>query len=153
MDKTQKVILWIDGVLFLVIPSIVGLFWVWMTFLKEPVTQWYDNNNIESYTKEYKENCEQGDYAKAYEVCKKMERYKSTADDEKYIVMHEATSVLESQGVEGLPRIAFIVKEHNADWLYKDLVDIAEAMGNEDLVIRLKKLAGIPVNEYSNEEE
>lgn len=122
-------------------------------YVSRTVSGWNDRNNIESYTKEYRDYCEKGEFQKAYESCKKLERYTRTEEDEKYIIIHEATSVLESQGVEGLPKIAFIVKEHNADWLYKDLVDIAEAMGNEDLVIRLKKLAGIPVNEYSNEEE
>lgn len=133
--KTQKGISW--KVVFLVIPFFVGLFWVWMSFLKEPVTQWYENNNIESYTKEYKENCEQGDYAKAYEVCKKMERYKSTADDEKYIVMHEATSILENQGIEGLVKISFIAKEHKAGWLYEEMLSLAKNMGNNELVIAM----------------
>lgn len=122
-------------------------------YVSRTVSDWNDRNNIESYTKEYRDYCEKGEFQEAYESCKKLERYKRTAEDEKYIIIHEATSVLESQGVEGLPKIAFIIKEHNADWLYKDLVDIAEAMGNEDLVIRLKKLAGIAVEEDNEAEE
>ena len=72
---------------------------------------------------------------------------------EHYVVLQEATYILESQGLEGLLKIAMIVKEHNAQWVYDDLIDIAVAMGNEDLAIRLNKLAGIPVTEDSNEEE
>ena len=89
-------------------------------------------------------------YSKEKQQAEKLQLYEDAVN---YVILQEATSVLESQGLEGMPKIAFIVKEHNADWLYKDLVDIAEAMGNEDLVIRLNKLAGIPVTEDSNEEE
>ena len=46
-----------------------------------------------------------------------------------------------------------VVKEHNAEWVYKDLIDIAVAMGNEELENRLQKLAGTSVNDDSNEEE
>lgn len=117
------------------------------------ITNWYDERQAESYTTEYKEYCEKGEFQEAYEACNKLERYKSTSEDERYIIIHEATSVLESQGVEGLPKIAFIVKEHNADWLYKELVDIAEAMGNDELENRLKKLAGTSSDDDSNVEE
>ena len=46
-----------------------------------------------------------------------------------------------------------IVKEHNARWVYADLIDIAVAMGNEELENRLQKLAGTSVDDDSNEEE
>ena len=46
-----------------------------------------------------------------------------------------------------------IVKEHNAQWVYADLIDIAVAMGNEELENRLQKLAGTSVDDDSNEEE
>lgn len=72
---------------------------------------------------------------------------------EHYVVLQEATYILESQGLDGLVKISMVVKEHDAQWVYDDLIDIAVAMGNEDLVIRLNKLAGIPVTEDSNEEE
>ena len=72
---------------------------------------------------------------------------------EHYVVLQEATYILESQGLDGLVKISMVVKEHDAQWVYADLIDIAVAMGNEDLVIRLKKLAGIPVTEDPNEEE
>lgn len=121
----------------------------------ESITGWYNERQIESYRTEYKEYCEKGEFQKAYEACNKMNRYMLIQGDkdEKYIIIQEATSVLESQGVEGLPKIAFIVKEHNAEWLYKDLADIAVSMGNDELERRLKKLAGIPMIEDSDEEE
>ena len=72
---------------------------------------------------------------------------------EHYVVLQEATYILESQELDGLVKISMVVKEHNAQWVYAELIDIAVAMGNEDLVIRLKKLAGIPVTEDPNEEE
>lgn len=137
---------------FIAVPIIsVVILLVWANW--DSISDWYESNNIESYTKEYRDYCEKGEFQEAYESCKKLERYKLTAEDEKYIIIHEATSVLESQGVEGLPKIAFIVKEHNAEWLYKDLADIAVSMGNDELERRLKKLAGIPMIEDSDEEE
>lgn len=63
-------------------------------------------------------------------------------DAEHYVVLQEATYILESQGLDGLVKIAMIVKEHNAEWVYEDLIDIAVAMGNDELVDRMKKLAG-----------
>lgn len=60
---------------------------------------------------------------------------------ERYVVLQEAISIIENQGIEGLPKIAFMVKEHNAIWVYNDLIDMAVAMGDETLEARLKKLA------------
>lgn len=79
----------------------------------------------------------------------KLQLYKAAVD---YVILQEATSVLESQGLEGMPKIAFIVKEHDAKWVYKDLIDIAVAMGDDELVDRMKKLAGNDIEEKSVEE-
>lgn len=133
-----------------------------------------------STTENYKEACEQHEFQKAYsfvnELKKEMQEYQNqngwaiknnweneTAEynnlknnyeeAEHYVVLQEAAYILESQGLEGLVKISMVVKEHNAQWVYAELIDIAVAMGNEDLVIRLKKLAGIPVTEDPNEEE
>lgn len=62
---------------------------------------------------------------------------------EHYVVLQEATYILESQGLEGITKITMIVKEHNAKWVYKDLIDIAVAMGNDEMAVRMKELAGI----------
>lgn len=76
---------------------------------------------------------------------------KNFEDAERYVVLQEATFILESQGLEGMTKIAMIVKEHDAKWLYKDLIDIAIAMGNDEMADRMKKLAG-PVEDSSKEE-
>lgn len=72
---------------------------------------------------------------------------------EHYVVLQEATYILESQGLDGLVKISMVVKEHNAQWVYAELIDIAVAMGNEELENRLQKLAGTSVDDDSNEEE
>ena len=72
---------------------------------------------------------------------------------EHYVVLQEATYILESQGLDGLVKISMVVKEHDAQWVYDDLIDIAVAMGNDEWENRLQKLAGTSVDDDSNEEE
>lgn len=68
---------------------------------------------------------------------------------EKYVVLNEATYVLETQGMEGMTRLAYIIKEHKAKWVIKDLVDMAKAIGKEELVESLNQLNLIQVkNKY-----
>lgn len=127
-----------------------------------------DSSNSNSHG-DYKEACEEGDYQKAYSIINElkheMQEYenenaedmaglrpdrdklaiyrnlqKNFEDAEHYVVLQEATYILESQGMEGLTKIALIVKEHDAEWVYKDLADIAIAMGNDSLETRLEKL-------------
>lgn len=71
---------------------------------------------------------------------------------EHYVVLQEATYILESQGLDGLVKIAMIVKEHNAKWVYNDLIDIAVAMGNEEMANRMKELAGSTSGESTDEQ-
>lgn len=133
-----------------------------------------------STTENYKEACEQHEFQKAYsfvnELKKEMQEYQNqngtaikfdcgneTAqynnlknnyeEAEHYVVLQEATYILESQGLDGLVKISMVVKEHDAQWVYADLIDIAVAMGNEELENRLQKLAGTSVDDDSNEEE
>ena len=82
----------------------------------------------------------------------KEDKQQQYVDAVNYVVLQEATSVLESQRIEGLSKISFIVKEHNASWLYRDLIDIAIALGDGDLESQLKKDAGVSDNtaEYKN---
>ncbi|MCF2634617.1 hypothetical protein [Prevotellamassilia timonensis] len=138
-------------------------------------------STTENYTTEnYKEACEQHEFQKAYsfvnELKKEMQEYQNqngtaikfdcgdeTAqynnlknnyeEAEHYVVLQEATYILESQGLDGLVKISMVVKEHDAQWVYADLIDIAVAMGNEELENRLQKLAGTSVDDDSNEEE
>lgn len=129
---------------------------------------------------DYKGACEQHEFQKAYsfvnELKKEMQEYENknatfikyggqnelaTYENlkenyekaEHYVVLQEATYILESQGLEGLMKIAMIVKEHDAQWVYADLIDIAVAMGNEELKNRLKKLAGTSVDDDNEAEE
>ncbi len=62
---------------------------------------------------------------------------------ERYVILQEAMTLLE-QGDDGsLMRIVGLAKEHNADnWLYPELIDMANKIGNEELANRLKKMSG-----------
>ncbi len=51
----------------------------------------------------------------------------------KYVVFHEAMYVIEENGENGLMRIAGIIKEHDAKWLYRELIDVAKKTGNNNL--------------------
>lgn len=60
---------------------------------------------------------------------------------EKYVILQESLFVLESEDPNSLVRIVGIAKEHNAEyWLYSELIDIAEKVGNNELVEKLKKM-------------
>ena len=58
----------------------------------------------------------------------------------KYVVLQEALYVLGENGDKGLPRIVGIVKEHDANWLYEELIDTYQALGDDDLVEQLMKM-------------
>lgn len=102
--------------------------------------QEYEN----SYAKDINEGLSRGSYAVSWEQerAAKFTNLKQNFEDaEHYVVLQECTYILESLGFEGLVKIAMTVKEHKADWVYKDLIDIAVAMDNEALADRLRKLA------------
>lgn len=56
----------------------------------------------------------------------------------RYVVLQEAMSELE-QG--NLMRIAAIVKEQQASWVYKELIQIAESIGDKELAQKLNDMA------------
>lgn len=64
--------------------------------------------------------------------------YNEYKEIERYVILHETTYILESQGLAGLPRIAFLVKQYDADWLYDSLQDIALSLGNKEIITRLE---------------
>ena len=59
-------------------------------------------------------------------------------DAKRYVVLQESMSELE-QG--NLMRIAAIVKEQNAPWVYKELISIAKSIGEQDLVDKLTSMS------------
>ena len=119
---------------------------------------------------DYKKACEEKDFEKAYQIVDiiKEDAAQTIADNEpngfddedmfhklaiqrkarvkveeveKYVVLQESMYVLESQGTNGLIRIVGIAKEHNAErWLYKELLDIAKKIGDNDLVERINNM-------------
>lgn len=64
--------------------------------------------------------------------------YNEYKEIERYVILHEATYILESQGLAGLPRISFLAKQYKADWLYDSLQDIALSLGNDEIINRLE---------------
>lgn len=78
--------------------------------------------------------CNNFDFAKAYLYAEKCD-----AKDE--VIKKEGAYVLEQQGESGLVRISMIVNEHNAPWLYLDMLKMAISMGKESLATRLYKMS------------
>lgn len=78
--------------------------------------------------------CNNFDFAKAYLYAEKCD-----AKDE--VIKKEGAYVLENQGESGLVRISMIINEHNAHWLYLDLMKIAIAMGDESLATKLYNMS------------
>lgn len=101
-----------------------------------------EKTKAESLHNDYVKACEEYNFEEAYKIVNEINTIdiREAPKAEKYVVLHEATHVLEDEGVNGLTRIAFIAKEHNAQWLYKDLLDIAISSGDEELEARLRKL-------------
>ena len=117
---------------------------------------------------DYKKACSEKDWPKAYSIVDKLKqealpyyekwqkangtRYSWAIEAEvnyyaavskyeeayRYVVLQETMSELE-QG--NLMRIAAIVKEQNADWVYEELIQIAESIGEKDLSQKLTEMA------------
>jgi len=116
--------------------------------------------------KDYKTPCEEKDFAKAYEVVDILKEIASTCESrsdgggaeakswytdyqnaraaaeeaERYVVLQEGLYMLEQGDDVGLMKIAVIAKEHNADWLYKELESVARSTGNDELVEKIIKM-------------
>ena len=85
-------------------------------------------------------------YITEYEEAKKV-----SDEAEKYVVLQEALSVLESEGTNAIMRIVGIAKEHNAEkWLYIELLDVAKKMGDTDLANRFESILQSTISNLSN---
>ena len=93
-----------------------------------------DSEERESYHDSVAVACNNFDFAKAYLYAEKCD-----AKDE--VIKKEGAYVLEQQGESGLVRISMIVNEHNAPWLYLDMLKMAISMGQESLATRLYKMS------------
>lgn len=105
---------------------------------------WMDSREkakLESLHNDYVKACEKYNFEKAYKIVNKIktiDKHKNPKH-EKYVVLHEATYVLENEGVNGLTHISFIAKEHNAGWVYKEILGLAKSMSNDDLTLQILK--------------
>lgn len=88
----------------------------------------------------------------AIAVVSEYEEAKKVSDEaEKYVVLQEALSVLESEGTNGIIRIVGIAKEHNAEgWLYIELLDVAKKIGDTDLANRFESIMQSTISNLSN---
>lgn len=82
---------------------------------------------------DYQQACEEGDFVKAYQCARSDEA-------ERYVILHEAMYVLEQGEESSLMKIAFIAKEHKANWLFGELEDVAHQMGDEELAQKLSSM-------------
>lgn len=71
-----------------------------------------------------------------------------------YVVLQEAISVIEEDGVNGIQRIIGIAKEHNADsWLYGELCIMAAQSGDTELSNELMNMfSGHNTNDFDQPE-
>lgn len=129
-----------------------------------------ENNSETNYEVDYKEACEQGNFKEAYIIVDRLkkemldfesdngyelgnhyDRYvtklkilkQKYEDARHYVILRETSYLLEHNGLDALPQIAFTVKENDASWVYKDLISIAISLGDEELEQRLRKLSDI----------
>lgn len=86
---------------------------------------------------DYKKACAEQDWAKAYEIVDRIKEDKAL----EYVVFQESISVIEEYGENGLIRIAGIIKEHDADWLYAQLYKTMASIGNDELKEKIVKMA------------
>lgn len=94
----------------------------------------YDEDNDKTYRELLTEACDDRDFVRAYQLADPDE------EDINFVVKQEAAYVLESQGEKGLVRLQMIVNEHNASWLYLDMLKVAISMGDETLATKLYKM-------------
>ena len=118
--------------------------------------------------KDYRTPCEEKDFVKAYEIVDNLKEIASKEEShyneekerwgsndggaayraardlsekaERYVILQEGLYMLEQGDDIGLMKIAVIAKEHNANWLYDELEEVARNSGNDELADRINKM-------------
>lgn len=89
---------------------------------------------------------------------------------EKYVVIHEALTAIETNGTKGLGRVAIIAKEHpmcacyycrhnekseynNPSWIYEVLLEYAKSSGDEELQTRIQNIIDKNSNTQDSENQ
>ncbi|MCQ2223726.1 MAG: hypothetical protein MJZ35_08070 [Bacteroidaceae bacterium] len=106
----------------------------WMGYSSESEES---DDDLENYEDSIAMALDSNDFVKAYRYANHFSEY---SEEAKTVVKKEAQYVLENQGESGLVRIAMIVDEHDASWVYPDLLNMAISMGNESLSCKISKL-------------
>ena len=97
----------------------------------------------------YSHSSDVSDMRKSKELDEKCDHARAKYHEaKKYVVFHEAMYVLEENGVNGLLRIAGIAKEHDAEWLYDELIDVAKKTGDKDLEEKLENMVNTEREEF-----
>lgn len=148
---TRGCLLYISGMIVIFI-LIIGT----LTFMDQCKSCEHDKE-IQNYeeSRDYKTPCENHDFTRAYKAIDLLkedaqrQRFDPTAQSNytskyeealKYVVFQEALYVLEENGDKGLPRIVGIVKEHDAYWLYEELIDTYQTLGDNNMVEQLTEV-------------
>ncbi len=106
-------------------------------FMAEPSHKWWNGNYNKDRDKKEVE----------YEAAKK-----KASEAERYVILQEAMMLLEQGDNSSLMRIVGIVKEHDAEWLFDDLIEIANRIDDTELSERLLKMKRKRKNSYTNAE-
>jgi hypothetical protein len=106
---------------------------------------------------DYRKACEEHDFIKAYQIVDDLDKELLNVDDDhyyvalaradeakRYVIVQEAMYLLEQGGDANLMRIVGIVKEHQAEWLYDELIDVCRALrmalsSLDDGIIRIEE--------------
>ena len=60
----------------------------------------------------------------------------------RYVAMQECLYIIDNYGANGVLRIIGIAKEHGIEnWLFDELLDVAEKMGDEELIQKFKNMS------------
>lgn len=94
---------------------------------------------------------ENRDFVKAYRYLSYLDTGigSNTKISKRDVVKKEALYVLDSQNEDGLARITLIINEHNATWLYNDLLQMAIVKNDEPLAIKIYKMGKSHVTFFS----
>lgn len=110
----------------------------------------FAKKRIYSLYEDCQEACSEHNWEEAHKIVVKMKvqdsKLRWPGDNNMYeeslkkVILQESLSIIEEHGVNGLVRIVGLVKEYEADWVYRELLDVAKKIGDKELETRLSEI-------------
>jgi hypothetical protein len=146
MDKNDKttLIAFFGGFMILFIISVPVI----ISEKGHDIRDWFTKQRISSLYEDFQDACSEHNWEEAHKIVKKLEVQDSKlpwGSNEyvkacKTVVLQESLSIIEEHGVNGLVRIVGLIKEYDADWVYRELLDVAIKIGDKELATRLSEM-------------